>query len=73
MLDCIRKNNRVSFCILNGGSNWGSNPNDDWVLHFNSVICFGRIEIIDDKEKYFSICKELALKFASEKTMSMKN
>ncbi len=65
-LDCIRKNNRVSFCILNGGSNGDSNPNDDWALNFNSVICFGTIDIINDKDKCFNICKELALRFTSD-------
>lgn len=61
-LDCIKKNNKVSFCILNGGSN----PDGDWVLHFNSVICFGTIEIINDKEKCLNICRELALKFTND-------
>ena len=61
-LDCIRKNNKASFCVLDKGSN----IDGAWVLHFNSVICFGEINIIDDKDKCFNICKELALKFTSD-------
>ena len=61
-IDCIKKNNKASFCILDKGSN----PGGDWILHFNSVICFGTIDIIDDKEKCLDICKELALKFTSD-------
>lgn len=63
-LDCIRKNNKASFCVLDKGSNL----NGDWVLHFNSVICFGTIEIINDKDKCLDICKDLALKFTSDES-----
>lgn len=61
-LDCIKKNNKASFCVIDGGSNLDG----DWVLHFNSVICFGAIEIIEDKERCFDICKQLALRFTSD-------
>ena len=61
-LDCIKKNNKASFCVIDKGSN----TNGDWILHFNSVICFGTIEIINDKEKCLNICRELALKFTND-------
>ncbi len=61
-LDCINKNNKASFCVMTKGENL----DNDWVLHFKSIICFGQISIITDKDKCFNICRKLALKFTND-------
>lgn len=43
-LDAIRAHDKASFCVLSEGQ---KEP-DSWWYHFESVICFGRIRIVDD-------------------------
>ena len=58
-LDCIRKNNKASFCVLNEGvKNEG-----EWFLRFKSVIIFGQIRFIDDLEEALVHLRRLGLKY----------
>ncbi len=43
-LDAIKAYDKVSFCVLTEGV---KEP-DSWWYHINSVICFGKIKIVDD-------------------------
>lgn len=63
-IDAIMKNNKVSYTVINDGVQ--EDPND-WPLTFHSVICFGRIEKVEDPHLIKDICIKLALKFADDK------
>ena len=43
-LDAIRAYDKVSFCVLSEGV---KEP-DSWWYHFESVVCFGRMQIVED-------------------------
>ena len=43
-IDAVRKHDKASFCVLSEGR---KEPGE-WWYHFESVICFGRIRIVDD-------------------------
>ncbi len=61
-LDSLRNNNKVSFCTYTGGyKNQG-----EWALNIESVIIFGKIEIIDDVENVRNISEKLSRKFTDD-------
>ena len=58
-IDAVKRCDKVSFCVCGSGyKNAG-----EWYLRFKSVIVFGRIRIVDDREKTLDICRRLMLKF----------
>ncbi len=61
-LDSLKSCNKVSFCIFDEGKK----KEDEWALTINSVIVFGRIEIIDDIKTVADISAKLSRKFTSD-------
>ena len=58
-IDTIKNNDKVSFCVYNkGGQTEGKRG-----LDFKSVIVFGRIKPVEDREKTIDICRKLSAKF----------
>lgn len=58
-LDALKKHDKVSFCVYNQGiRNEG-----EWALHVESVIVFGRMEILDSMEQIIDITTKLSHKF----------
>ncbi len=58
-IDAIKKCDKASFCVLNNGVK----VSDRIGLDFKSVVVFGRIKILEDREKTIDICKKLSDKF----------
>lgn len=58
-LDALRACDKVSFCVYDKGLA----AKGDWALDVNSVITFGRVEIIDDLEQIADISAKLSRKF----------
>ena len=58
-LDALAADNRVSFCVMDEGVRVG----DDWPLHFQSVIVFGRIQRVEAPEEKILLLRELGLKY----------
>ena len=44
----------------------GVREGEDWPLHFQSVIVFGRIREVEDYDKAMVICRNLLLKFTDD-------
>lgn len=61
-LDAIRRHDKASFCVLDQGSR----AEGDWALTFNSVIVFGRVELIEDREKIYDVTRRLCYKFTQD-------
>ncbi|MBQ7115904.1 MAG: pyridoxamine 5'-phosphate oxidase family protein [Clostridia bacterium] len=61
-LDCLKNDNKVSFCVYTKGSK----EENDWALSVESVIVFGEIKIIEDKEIIKNITKKLSYKFTDD-------
>ena len=61
-IDAILRDGKVSYCVYDGGYR-----NDgEWYLNIRSVIVFGHVEIIEDREKIYEISRKLSYKFTSD-------
>ena len=58
-IDAIRACDKVSYCVTDEGVR----QDDDWPLHFRSVVVFGRIRPVEDADKAETICRSLCRKF----------
>lgn len=58
-IDAIKNNDKVSFCVYNKGIQTEGKRG----LDFKSVIVFGRIKPVEDREKTIDICRKLSAKF----------
>ena len=61
-IDAIRRHPKASFCVYDEGTR----ENGNWYLTFKSVIVFGRIEIVEDREKIYDIARKLSRKFTDD-------
>lgn len=58
-LDAIRRCDKASLCVLSKGV---KEP-DNWWYHFESVVCFGRIGIVDDPQRTDALLRLLGAKY----------
>jgi nitroimidazol reductase NimA-like FMN-containing flavoprotein (pyridoxamine 5'-phosphate oxidase superfamily) len=61
-LDAIRADNRVSFCVYDKGFR----KDGEWALNIRSVIVFGHIEFVEDREEIYRLTGELSRKFTAD-------
>ena len=61
-IDAIRRHDKASFCVCDEGFR----EEGDWALHIKSVIVFGRIELVGDREKTYEIARRLSRKFTDD-------
>lgn len=61
-LDALKENNRVSFCVYDGGFR----REGEWALNIQSVIVFGRMDVLSDPEWIRDICEKLSYKFTDD-------
>lgn len=61
-IDAIRRNNKASFCVYDEGFR----REGEWALNIKSVIVFGRIEVVEDRETIYRISAELSRKFTED-------
>ena len=61
-IDAFKKYDKASFCVYDEGFR----QEGEWFLRIRSVIAFGRIEIVEDKETMCDIVRKLSYKFTSD-------
>lgn len=61
-VDAIGNCAKASFCVYDGGFR----REGEWALNIRSVVVFGKIEIVEDRETVFEIAAELSRKFTSD-------
>jgi len=61
-IDAIKRHDKASFCVYDQGFR----REGEWALNIRSVIVFGRIEIIEDREKIYEISRLLSYKFTTD-------
>ena len=61
-IDAILRNNKASYCVYDSGTM----SENGWALHFRSVILFGRIEMIEDRDTIYDIARRLSRKFTED-------
>ncbi len=57
--DSITKHDKVSFCVYDKGYQ----KEGDWALNIKSVIVFGRMKVVEDKELGLHAIRQLSYKF----------
>ena len=58
-IDAIAACDKVSYCVMDEGFR----REGEWALNIRSVIVFGRVEIIEDRDKIYEIARKLSHKF----------
>lgn len=58
-IDAIKSNNRVSFCVLDKGYR----REGEWALNINSVVIFGTILFVGDKDRKIETLRLLGNKY----------
>ena len=58
-VDAVRRHDKVSFCVMDQGFR----REGEWALNIKSVIVFGRMEEVTDREKCDEIYRLLSRKF----------
>ena len=61
-IDAIRRYDKASFCVFDEGFR----REGEWALNIKSVIVFGRIEIVEDREKVYELARRLSRKFTDD-------
>jgi len=58
-IDAMKSHDKASFCVYDQGFR----RQGEWALNIRSVIVFGRIEFIEDRETIYEIARRLSYKF----------
>ena len=61
-VDALMKDPKASFCVYDGGFR----KEGEWALNIRSVIVFGHIEFIKDKDTVYRIADRLSRKFTDD-------
>lgn len=60
--DALKRHNKASFCVYDDGIH----EEGEWALIFRSVIVFGYVEFIEDRETVYRISEKLSHKFTED-------
>ncbi len=58
-IDSVKRSDKASLCVYDKGYQ----EDGDWALYIKSVIVFGRIRIVEDREKTIDVVRKLGLKY----------
>ena len=61
-VDALRRDARASFCVYDRGFV----REGEWALNIRSVIVFGRVEFVTDRDRLIRIARELSHKFTAD-------
>lgn len=61
-LDSLKRSDKVSFCVCDEGRKLP----DHWAYEVKSVIVFGRVKIVEDREKVANVARKLSHKFTQD-------
>lgn len=63
-IDALKENNKVSYCVVMED---GKEENS-WILHFQSVNVYGRVEFVEDEETKVKACSYICRKFTDDES-----
>ena len=61
-IDAVRACGKACYCVMDEGRR----IEGKWVLDFNSVVVFGRIQLVEDENRKREICTNLVRKFTDD-------
>lgn len=63
-IDALKENNKASYCVM---CESGKEENS-WILHFQSVNVYGRVEFVEDEETKIKACSGICKKFTYDES-----
>ena len=61
-IDALKRHDRASFCVYDRGFR----REGEWALNIRSVIVFGHIEFVEDRDRVYEIARQLSRKFTDD-------
>lgn len=61
-IDAMKRHDKASFCVYDEGFR----KEGEWALNIRSVIVFGKIEFMEDRESIYRISEELSRRFTDD-------
>ena len=61
-MDAMRRHDKISYCVYDGGFR----KDGDWALNIRSVVVFGKVEFVEDREVIYEMCRRLSRKFLTD-------
>ena len=61
-IDALKHHDRASFCVYDRGFR----REGEWALNIRSVIVFGHIEFVEDRDRVYEIARQLSRKFTDD-------
>ena len=61
-IDALKRHSKSSFCVYDEGFR----REGEWALNIRSVIVFGHVEFVEDRETIYRLSKELSYKFTKD-------
>ena len=61
-IDALKRCDKVSFCAYDQGTR----REGEWALNIKSVVAFGRVKLIEEKETVVDICRKLSYKYTQD-------
>ncbi len=61
-IDALRRCDKASYCVYDAGSR----REGEWALNIHSVIVFGRVEFLEDREQTYEFTRRLSRKFTDD-------
>ena len=63
-IDALKRDPKASFCVYDGGFR----KEGEWALNIRSVIVFGHIEFVEDKDAVYMLAEKLSRKFTDDES-----
>ena len=61
-IDAMKRHDKVSYCVYDEGYR----EEGDWALNIKSVIVFGRVSFVEDRQTALEICRQICFKFMDD-------
>ena len=61
-MDAMRRHDKIAYCVYDGGFR----KDGDWALNIRSVVVFGKVEFVEDREVIYEMCRRLSRKFLTD-------
>ena len=61
-IDAMKKHDKVSYCVYDQGYR----KEGDWALNIKSVIVFGRVRFIEDRQTALELTRQICFKFMDD-------
>ena len=61
-IDAVRKHDKVSYCVYDQGFH----REGEWALNIQSVIVFGRMQVVEEPAEAIEISRQLSLKYTDD-------